>query len=59
MGKKNNKIGVVYSTNPDFEYTYEEDDTVESLPPHKQTLKIQLDKNYFMNSPIFMIQFSY
>ena len=33
MGKKNNKIGVVYSTNPDFEYTYEEDETVESKVP--------------------------
>ena len=55
MGKKNNKIGVVYSTNPDFEYTYEEDETVESLPPHKQTLKIQLDKKQRAGKQVTLI----
>ncbi len=44
MGKKQNKIGVVYSTNPDFEYEYEEEEIIETLPPGKQLLKIQLDK---------------
>lgn len=42
--KKNNKgDGVVFSTNPDFEFT---DDTeiVETLAPEKQNLKVQLDK---------------
>lgn len=55
MGKKNNKIGVVYSTNPDFEYTYEENETVESLPPHKQTLKIQLDKKQRAGKQVTLI----
>ena len=29
MGKKQNKIGVVYSTNPDFEYLYEEEELID------------------------------
>ncbi len=36
--------GVVYSTNPDFEYNQPEDDQAETLPPHKQQLRIMLDK---------------
>lgn len=45
MGKKNKAIGVVYSTNPDFQYTYEdEEELIETLPPQQQNLKVMLDK---------------
>ncbi len=43
--KKRNKINVVYSTSPDFEYEYEEDDVQKTLPPHRQDLRIRLEKN--------------
>lgn len=44
MSKKN-KIGVVYSTNPDFVYQYE-DDIIEqvTLPPQQQKLHVTLDR---------------
>jgi translation initiation factor 1 len=42
--KKNNRIDVVYSTNPDFEYKYEDEVETNTLPPQQQTLYIQLDK---------------
>ena len=44
MGKKDkNRSGVVYSTNPDFEYQSVHDDEQETLPPSKQNLFIYLD----------------
>ncbi len=42
--KKKRWEGIVYSTDPDFEGGYEDEDTVETLPPSKQTLKIHLDR---------------
>ncbi len=39
------RLGVVYSTNPDFAYENEGDDTPEqSLPKAKQKLRVALDK---------------
>ena len=45
MSKKSKNIsGVVYSTNPDFEYQHEEDAAQETLPPKQQDLRVQLDR---------------
>ena len=41
---KNKKKNVVYSTNPDFNYDYEENEEQETLPPQQQDLKATLDK---------------
>ncbi|MDR6563066.1 MULTISPECIES: translation initiation factor [unclassified Arcicella] len=43
---KNKKIpvGVVFSTNPDFDFAFENDAEVETLAPNQQNLKVQLDK---------------
>ncbi len=43
MGKKQKK-NVVYSTNPNFEYDFEEQEEQETLPPQQQDLKVTLDK---------------
>lgn len=44
MSKKN-RIGVVYSTNPDFEYQYDDKEpTAETLPPQQQKLHVSLDR---------------
>ncbi|TZF86330.1 translation initiation factor (plasmid) [Pedobacter sp. BS3] len=46
MSKKNKQIsGVVYSTDPDFEYDYNASDgQEETLPPARQDLRVWLDK---------------
>lgn len=43
MSKKKRK-DVVYSTNPDFEFEYDNEEEQETLPPQQQDLRIMLDK---------------
>lgn len=38
------RLGMVYSTNPDFEYTVQESEQAETLPPEKQNLRVWLDR---------------
>jgi len=48
MGRKNKRdkgrSGVVYSTNEDFSYEYDDASQAETLPPNQQNLKVMLDK---------------
>ena len=44
MAKPKDRINVVYSTNPDFQYESNEDLELDTLPPQQQQLKIMLDK---------------
>ena len=45
MSKNKNRIGVVYSTNPDFEYQYEDEQEEQvTLPPQQQKLHVTLDR---------------
>ena len=47
MSKQNNnwkeRLGTVYSTNPDFNYQTDNDNEIETLPHEKQLLYIQTD----------------
>ena len=42
--KHRHRKGIVYSTDPDFEYSFSESVDPETLPPSQQDLRIQLDK---------------
>lgn len=46
MVKKKNdgRIGVVYSTDPEFQYQEHRNEEAETLPPQQQMLKVFLDK---------------
>lgn len=46
MAKENkkNREGIVYSTSTDFEYSYQQENKIETLPPAQQNLKVMLDK---------------
>ncbi|RNI29115.1 translation initiation factor [Rufibacter latericius] len=41
---KKGREGVVFSTNPDFEYEYQQEEETQTLPPQQQNLRVQLDK---------------
>lgn len=48
MSKKNNPrnaVGVVYSTNPDYEYQYDNPPQAETLPPAAQKLRVRMERN--------------
>ncbi|MBD3636479.1 MAG: translation initiation factor [Crocinitomicaceae bacterium] len=42
--KKKKKIDVVYSTNPDYDFSYDEGEEQETLPPGDQHLKVMIDR---------------
>lgn len=44
MAKNKNITGIVYSTNPDFQYQSENQSSAETLPPQQQDLRVMLDK---------------
>ena len=45
MSKKNKGFqGVVYSTDPDFEYSSDDSESIETLDPRYQDLRVQLDR---------------
>ncbi|PWJ59849.1 translation initiation factor 1 [Dyadobacter jejuensis] len=43
MSKKN-RSGIIYSTNPDFEYTDDQAEEAVTLPPAQQALKVWLER---------------
>lgn len=50
------RLGMVYSTNPDYEYDNEGKEDQETLSPEKQTLKVLLDKKQRKGKIVTLIQ---
>ncbi|MEI6748610.1 MAG: translation initiation factor [Bacteroidales bacterium] len=46
MSKNKKPEGIVYSTNPDYKFQYNQSVEVETLPPQQQPLRISLDKKH-------------
>jgi translation initiation factor 1 len=58
MAKQNDwkeRLGMVYSTNSDFEYRYEENEPVETLAPQQQKLYVQLDRKQRKGKSVTLI----
>ena len=59
MSNKNNKkerVNIVYSTNPDFQYLYQEEAEAVTLPPEKQNLKVVLDTKQRKGKVVTLVQ---
>ena len=50
------RLGVVYSTNPEFQFEKDQDDTQESLPPQQQKLYIKLDRKNRKGKTVTLIE---
>ena len=45
MSKNKNKVGVVYSTNPDYRYEYDELPQADTLPAVEQRLRVRIERS--------------
>ena len=50
------RLGVVYSTNPDFAYTLQEDTVQETLPPQKQRLTVRIDRRQRAGKQVTLVE---
>lgn len=55
MSKKN-RINIVYSTNPDFNYQFDDEPEAVTLEPAKQQLKITLDAKQRKGKVVTLIE---
>ena len=46
MSKNKNVVGVMYSTNPEFQYSFENKSEKETLPPQQQNLRVFIEKKH-------------
>lgn len=50
------RLGMVYSTNPDFEYETSDEDADETLPPGKQDLRVWLDRKQRAGKQVTLVK---
>ncbi len=57
MSKKNKKgrLGVVYSTDPDFDYAYQGEEEAAELPPNQQKLRVAIDRKQRKGKEVTLI----
>lgn len=53
---KKERINVVYSTNPDFNYEYEPDNETVTLVPEKQNLRVTVDSKQRKGKIVTLVQ---
>ena len=53
--KKKNRIDIVYSTNPDYNYDYDGEQTEETLAPAEQNLELRFERKGRNGKPVTLI----
>lgn len=56
MAKKKPLKNIVYSTNPNFQFEYEEDETIATLPNEQQKLYVSIDKKQRAGKEVTLIE---
>ena len=50
------RLGVVYSTNPDFQYNTEQETETQTLPPAKQRLVVRIDRRQRAGKQVTLVE---
>jgi translation initiation factor 1 len=56
MAKKKEKINIVYSTNPNFNYQFDEEQEMETLPVNQQKLYVSIDRKQRGGKEVTLIE---
>ena len=56
MAKKKEKLNIVYSTNPDFQFQFEEEETTDTLPTNQQKLYVSIDRKQRAGKEVTLIE---
>jgi translation initiation factor 1 len=56
MAKKNKRVDVVYSTNQNFGYAFDEDEDEETLAPSEQNLKVLIDRKQRKGKSVTLVE---
>jgi translation initiation factor 1 len=57
MAKKREKINIVYSTNPNYNYEFEEDaSSVDTLPVNQQKLYVSIDRKQRAGKEVTLVE---
>ena len=56
MAKKKEKLNIVYSTNPDFQFQFEEEEIIETLPKNQQKLYVSIDRKQRAGKEVTLIE---
>lgn len=54
--QKRDRQNIVYSTNPDFNYEYEQEEVQETLPPSEQLLYVSIDRKQRGGKEVTLIE---
>jgi translation initiation factor 1 len=54
--QKKEKINIVYSTNPDFQFQFEEEEEVDTLPNAQQRLYVSIDRKQRAGKEVTLIE---
>lgn len=54
MSKKR-PVGVVYSTNPDYQYQYDNAPEAETLPPGEQKLRVRVERHHHGGKTVTLV----
>jgi translation initiation factor 1 len=54
--KKKEKVNIVYSTNPDFQFQFDEEEEIQTLPNAQQKLYVSIDRKQRAGKEVTLVE---